>query len=350
MKIIFQNTIYSPDELNQLSKTYLGSQPLCQFISHWLEGHSDFTFQTSGSTGIPKNISVQRRQIEASVHATADFLNLKASDQVLLCLNPQYIASIMMAARALVLDMDLYIQAPSANPLTTLNHTIDFASFVPFQIYQMIQENSILQLEGIKNVLIGGAPLNQETFDILSSLNNNCYLTYGMTETVSHIALMKISGDYQQACYDVLDGIKIGNNDEQCLQIQGVVTNDQWIQTTDVVELISERQFRWLGRADHVINSGGIKIHPEQLEKYLSSLITTGEFFIGGISDSKLNERCVLVTESPMSPDKFVQIQESVAEHFSKHHVPKAYFHLPTFIKTESGKLKRKEMLVQIEK
>ncbi|PIB37518.1 hypothetical protein BFP72_10685 [Reichenbachiella sp. 5M10] len=321
---------------------------MTQFVKGWLSKQSEFTFHSSGSTGVPKPIIVNRRQIEASVQATARHLQLQPQDRVLLCLNPQYIASLMMVARALILDLDLLLTRPSSNPLLQLDSSVDFASFVPYQIYQMIADDSLVQLSKIRTVLIGGAPLSRAAFEQLASLPNRLYLTYGMTETVSHIALMPIHGHYEEALYHVLESITIGTNAQHCLHIQGVVTNDTRIQTTDVVKLHSDRSFEWLGRADHVINSGGIKIHPEQLEKTIAPWLGDTAFFIAGVEDPVLNERCILVTESPISTDTFVQIQNQITRIYSKHHVPKEVKVSGPFVKTDSGKVKRKEIVQEI--
>ncbi|RJE72657.1 MULTISPECIES: AMP-binding protein [Reichenbachiella] len=348
MKIHFENTVYSPQEFVQLASTVPSYAALFAFIEGWLSDQKTFHFQSSGSTGKPKKIEIKRRQIETSVFASARALSLSPKDRVLLCLSPAYIASTMMMARALILDMDIYIEKPSANPLHLLDHPIDFASFVPFQIYKMIEDRSFGQLEGIKNILIGGAPLSGEAFDILSSLNTNIYLTYGMTETVSHIALMKVQGKSEDAYYDVIDGVKIGQDEAQCLNISGIITDNQRIQTTDVVQILSPKKFLWLGRADFVINSGGIKIHPEQLEKTIASLLPQTHYFISSVADTQLGSKCVLITETAITDALFGQIQALITDQFSKHHSPKEQHTITPFITTESGKLNRKTTMQQL--
>lgn len=348
MKVHFKNQsfdIYDAGDLHKVAPEY---KNLTDFIKNWIDGCQHFTFQSSGSTGKPKKIQVTRDQILASVEGTRLALGLKTEDKVLLCLNPDYIASIMMAARAMVVGMDIFIQPASSSPLSDWNQPVDFASFVPLQIYEMIRLEQLDQLSQIRNVLIGGAPLNQEAMEALSTLKNNIYLSYGMTETVSHIALMKISGRQPSDTYRCLPGIEIGTHQDDCLKIKGAVTNDQWLLTTDVVEIISSNEFKWMGRADHVINSGGVKIHPEQLEKALTSELDGLDFFIDGLPDDKLGRVCCLFSTSEIPMEQFEKVQKVIQEKFSKHHIPRKSLLIPRLIKTESGKLNRKETLKQI--
>lgn len=314
---------------------------LITFILNWQQNKDTFQFQTSGSTGAPKSIDVSRDQIVASVDATTEYLGLKKSETALLCLDPNFVASLMMAARCLVNDMDLIIEKPSSNPLKTLTESVDFASFVPMQIYKMIEDGNIHKLADINNILIGGAPLSAAAFDVLTQIKTNIYVTYGMTETVSHIALMPVKETYQNAYFEVLPGIEIGQDNEGCLNITGTVTNNQKLQTNDIVELIWSDKFRWLGRRDHVINSGGIKIHPEQLEKVIETHLK-GEFIISWKANDELGSECLLLTEGfTLSNDQFQEIQKEIETTFSKYHIPKFTLAVDKFERTDSGKIKR---------
>ncbi|MCV9386563.1 AMP-binding protein [Reichenbachiella ulvae] len=345
MKVFFQGQTYSINDVSNLLLVAPNYDFLTNFIKNWTERQELFSFQSSGSTGNPKTIEIHRDQITASVKGTQKALDLREGDQVLLCLNPNYIASIMMAARALILDLDLHIIPASSTPLNQLKGSVDFASFVPFQIYEMIHNKQLDRLAQIRNVLIGGAPLNQEAQNALAKLPNNIYLTYGMTETVSHIALMKISGSQVSETYQCLPGIEIGLHDNDCLKIKGEVTMQQWLYTTDVVEMKSETEFKWLGRADHVINSGGVKIHPEQLEKSIATLLTNQDYFITGLPDDQLGQSCTLIHTGSISEQKLREIQSMIENQFSKHHIPRQAIQVAEFIKTESGKLNRKKTL-----
>ncbi|MEO9804055.1 MAG: AMP-binding protein [Reichenbachiella sp.] len=349
MKIVFEGSEYQLSNLSELQKVYPESSRLIRFILDWQNKSNSFQLLTSGSTGSPKIIDVDRKQIVASVEATSQYLSLKSNLQVLSSLDPNFIAAVMMVARCLILDMNLILERPTANPLKGISSQIDFASFVPIQIYKMIDEGNIDRLSEINNVLIGGAPLSQSAFERLTSLDTNIYVTYGMTETLSHIALMRIKGNFTEARFEVLPGVSIDSNADKCLNVKGKVTNNQWVQTNDIVEIFSENQFRWLGRADHVINSGGVKIHPEQLEMTITSkLQLKTNYLISWIKDEVLGSTCCLITEGePLSIDGFERVQKVVEQSFSKYHIPKFMLTVKEFIKTDSGKIRREETRLQ---
>ena len=341
MEIVFEETNYSLKALNYLQDSYPEADRLLHFIKCWVNGNTNFQLQTSGSTGTPKTVRISREQIVASVVATSNFLSLSQSQRALICLDPNFVASIMMAARCLVNDIDCLLVRPSADPLKSIDEKIDFASFVPFQIYKMMENKTITQLDKIENILIGGAPLTQSGFEALATINTNIFVTYGMTETVSHIALMRVKGSFSDAYYEILPGIKIGQDEDGCLHIKGKVTEEKKVQTNDIVEMLDKNKFRWLGRRDHVINSGGIKIHPEQLEKSIEGHFSS-EFMISWKFDPKLGSECILIIEGkPIPKEKKNEIENIILKNFSKYYVPKQVIELEEFERTNSGKIKR---------
>ncbi|SMD38032.1 O-succinylbenzoic acid--CoA ligase [Reichenbachiella faecimaris] len=341
MKIVFERSEYHLDRLSELLTKYPNAAKIVDFINHWQQNARTFQFQTSGSTGTSKSIDVSRTQIVASVQATTEFLGLKKNQSALLCLDPSFVASLMMVARCLVNDMNLILQRPSSTPLKEFDYPIDFASFVPVQIYKMIEDGTIGHLAKIQNILIGGAPLSSMAFETLAKIDTNIYATYGMTETVSHVALMPVKGEYKNAQYEVLPGITLNQDAEECLGILGTVTNHEWLQTNDIVKLTDSNKFQWLGRRDHVINSGGIKIHPEQLEKFIEGYIFT-DFIISWKPNDQLGSECMIIAESCQVEKKVLdQIQSIVTQNFSKYHAPKSALFIDEFIRTDSGKVKR---------
>lgn len=341
MKIVFERSEYHLDSLSEFLTAYPTAAKLVSFIDDWNQNADIFQFQTSGSTGNPKTIHVTREQILASVSATSKYLGLEKSEAALLCLDPNFVASLMMAARCLVNDIDLVVSRPSANPLSTLEDEVDFASFVPMQIYKMIEEENINELAKIKNILIGGAPLSAAAFEVLSKIDTNIFATYGMTETVSHIALMPIKGPFASAYFEVLPGVHIGQDADGCLNIAGAVTKQETLQTNDIIEMIGPSKFRWLGRRDHVINSGGIKIHPEQLEKVIEPILKT-PFFISWKANEKLGSECLLISEgAEVSSEVWLRVKSEIERSFTKYHIPKSILAVDQFERTDSGKIKR---------
>lgn len=350
MKIVFEDSIYLLSKLSDLRKNYPEAAKLIHFIRSWQQNKTTFQFQTSGSTGLPKSIDVNRYQIVASVEATTQYLSLKNGDQVLIALDPNFVATLMMVARCLILDMDLVLERPTANPLEKTNLPIDFASFVPYQIYKMMDDGNINRLEQIKNVLIGGAPLSQSAFERLELLDTHIYATYGMTETVSHIALMRIKGNFAEASYEFLPGVSTGQDADGCLHVTGAATKQKLVQTNDIVEFVNKDSFRWLGRRDDVINSGGIKIHPEQLERVIDEYFELeAACMISWVEDEKLGAACVLLVEgSSLTSVYFESIQKSIEHNFSKHHIPRSVFTVNHFERTKSGKISREKTRLKV--
>jgi len=346
--IYFNNSTFKWQELSQLTKEYQEFSSIEKFISSWQSGAQFFDFKTSGATGNPKQVVISRAQIEASVRATKKHLSLSADDVSLLSLSPKYIAAMMMALRSFVLKMDMILLRPNSNPAKYLkNGKATFASFVPLQIYQMIDSGDISALAGIRNVLIGGAPLHRSAYEVLSKIPANIYLTYGMTETVSHIALKRIRGKFESSHFQVLPDIEIGTNPNQCLTIKGAVTNNEKLETNDLINLIDATQFDWLGRADQVINSGGIKIVPETIEQIVEDTIGDelqgDKFFIGGLDDAKLGQKAVLFVEGTGSTKNLLGLlKKPIETAHDRYHVPKSVIYIRRFERTESGKVKRR--------
>ncbi|KYG74690.1 O-succinylbenzoic acid--CoA ligase [Roseivirga ehrenbergii] len=248
-----------------------------KFINEWHTGKQTFAQETSGSTGKPKTIYISRAQMIASAKRTAKTLNLEKDISALLCINPEFIGGKMMLVRAMEFDWNLTLVPPSSNPEEYLeaDQKFSFAALVPLQLERMLKtDKGRKQLNNIESIIVGGAPISAQLEKEIQSLSTKVFSTYGMTETVSHIALKPINGANKSDHYTVLDGVSVETDYRDCLRIKADVTLNEWIQTNDVVEL-KGRQFKWLGRADFVINSGGIKIHLDQLENQLSQLLAT---------------------------------------------------------------------------
>lgn len=327
------------------------------FCHQWLNGKSTFSIPTSGSTGKPKSIEVSREQMVASAKMTAGALGLQSGDHALVCLNTDYIAGKMMLARGFVIGMQMTIISSIANPLKSLaiNSSIDFTALVPLQL-QTILENETEKLKilnRLKAIIIGGAAVSTLLQKMLQKLSCPVYSTYGMTETVSHIALRRLNGKENSAIYTVFDEVEIDQDHRGCLTIQSVLTGHQTLITNDVVEIKSPKTFRWLGRIDNVINSGGVKIQIEQVEAEISNIFEKlgdeRRFFIAGIKDDRLGEKIVLIIEGePLSEPGKKKTEELLASHLQKYAVPKSFYFLPRFLETETGKINRKETLKNV--
>ncbi len=326
------------------------AQEALNFCHLWLQGHQSFVIQTSGSTGSPKPIEIKREQMLASARTTAEALGLSAGDTALLCLNAAYIAGKMMLVRAMETGMDLWVVSPASNPLETVSIAVDFMAMVPLQIQTLLEQSDagkIQQLNQAKAILIGGGVVSPalET-KIRQMLSCPVYSTYGMTETVSHVALRRLNGDKASEYYHTLPGIEIQQDARGCLMVKGAVSQHQWLSTNDRVALHDARCFLWLGRVDNVINSGGVKIQAEMLEQKLmpvmDSLCPGRAFMIAGIPDARLGDKVGLLVEGKSLSKK---IQEELLKNFEKllhpYEKPRQIISLSSFVLTPTGKINR---------
>ena len=297
------------------------------FIRDWQNHSTTIMVQTSGSTGAPKTIEIEKKYMIASARMTGDSLNLTTGQTALLCLSPSTIAGKMMIVRSIVLELELIVTDVVSKPLEILTEEVDFAAMVPFQV-----EQSLSDLKLLKKLIIGGAPISELLWKRITESNIEAFQTFGMTETISHIAMRKI--ELPERGYIPLNGVDISCENE-CLVIAAPHLGVQHLVTNDVVHINKDGSFNWLGRADFVINSGGIKIHPEQIEKQLSRIITQ-PFFSFGIEDDLLGQKHVLCIEGEFQIDK-----DKMMFDLENYHVPKEVYFFDNFEYTTSGKINR---------
>ncbi len=310
-------------------------KPVGEFILDWFDSNDYIEMDTSGSTGIPKRIRVYKQSMVNSSIASGDFFELKPGDKVLNCLPVKYVAGKMMFVRSFVLGLEADFVAPSFRPLKNNNVYYDFSAMVPLQA-----QNSLEDLKFIKKLIVGGAKINSNLEQMLLNLKTKSYETYGMTETVSHIAAKRV-GEKQ---FKVLPNINIQKDERGCLVIDAEFISDKQIITNDLVEIIDEKHFTFLGRIDNIINSGGIKFSPEIIEEKLHQHISR-RFFIAGIPDEDLGEKIVLVIEG----EKY-DLDPGIFRDFEIYERPKQIFFIEKFKETGNGKIIRKDSIEEIYK
>ncbi|MNJ98058.1 2-succinylbenzoate--CoA ligase [compost metagenome] len=303
---------------------------LGDFLLDWFDQHSYIEMQTSGTTGAPKPIRVEKQAMINSAMATGAFFDLYPGIKVLHCLPTQYVAGKMMLVRAFILGWDLEIIAPVSNPLERNEIEYDFAAMVPLQA-----QHSMENLHMIKKLILGGAKVSQALSDQLKTLPTEIYETYGMTETITHIAAKRIG----EEAFTVLPHVEISEDDRHCLVINPYALCDEPVVTNDVVKIVDDTHFIWLGRYDNVINSGGVKLFPEQIEEKLSGNINR-RFFVKGMPDDELGEKLVLVIEGT----PFV-IDNAIFAKLGKYEKPKEILFVDKFTETQSGKVIRDKTL-----
>ena len=319
------------------------------FVKQWLNGQEDFVVHTSGSTGVPKPIVISRERMKASAQLTLQALGIEAGAPALLCIHANYIGGKMMLVRAMEGSLPLRVVEPVANPLLNLSSfQPHFAALVPLQVQAILaDQESVAILNRMKAVIIGGAPVLPSLEEQLQEITAPLYSTYGMTETVSHIALRRLNGPARQDYFQVLPQIKIETDTRGCLVISGPVVEEPVV-TNDVVEMVDEEKFRWLGRTDNIINSGGIKVQAERVEAVaaacLSSLGCSRLLMAGGLPDEKLGQKVVLLIEgAPLAEALFEQLQAQLRQQLPPYWSPKDILFLDAFVKSDNGKIKRNE-------
>lgn len=304
------------------------------FLLDWLDDKETILLTTSGTTGVPKVISVKKESMVHSAIATGNFFNLHPQDKALLCLPARYIAGKMMIVRSMMLGLELDIMVPSSHLDDLLPHKkYDFVAIVPLQA-----ENSLDKLHQFKKIIIGGAKVSDDLALKLKNIKSDIYETYGMTETITHIAAKKIGEEF----FNILEHVSISSDDRNCLVIDAPSISDEKVITNDIVEILNEKQFKWIGRYDNVINSGGIKLFPEQIEAKLASKISN-RFFVTGQPDNILGSKVVLVLEGEKR-----EIDSSIFNSLDKFERPKEVLFVSKFIETETKKVNRNQTLKKI--
>ncbi|MEM8509356.1 MAG: AMP-binding protein [Bacteroidota bacterium] len=316
------------------------------FLQDWLNDSKTIAVTTSGSTGKPKKIYLLKEHMVNSALSTGKFFNLHPGNRALLCLSAAFIAGKMMLVRAMVLGMDLDVVPPSGSPLAHNGKTYDFCAMVPLQA-----GNSRSQLNQIRTLILGGAPVSYKLAQELKLLDTAVYETFGMTETISHIAVKQITKVGQKeasSMFATLPDVHITLDSRGCLVIEAPKISAEKLVTNDLAMLIGTTHFKWLGRFDNIINSGGIKVIPEQIEEKLAKHITV-RFFVAGVPDVDLGHKVVLFTEGHQDEQKLLEQLKSDAT-LHKFEIPKAVVTVRSFQETKNGKVNRIAILKSLGK
>ena len=342
----------SANQLHQASQARTDfARKVIAFAQQWVSDRQDFEFTTSGSTGKPQKIKFSLQQIQAIAQLTQHTFGFQAGDHALLCLDTDFIAGKMMIVRALESGMNLVCASPTANPLTDLpvDSKIDFAAFVPYQLEAILDNpGSTRKLSQISQVIVGGAAVSAALVARLQAQSTQFYETYGMTETLTHVAIRKLNPP--EAAFHALPGVTLSLDHRLCLNIHARHISNEPIRTNDLVTIDSDTSFRLIGRYDNLVNTAGVKISPEDVEQKIASMMNITlpgrAYFVGGVQDSAFGEKVVLFIESDALPE--AQHQHLAAQfraHLKKWEVPKQVICMPSFKRTLSGKVIRKETL-----
>ena len=336
-----------------------------EFLEEWNSDSPYVEVKTSGSTGEPKRMLVEKQRMLASARITCDFLGLKEGDTALLCMSLDYIAGKMMVVRAIERGLRLIVVEPSGHPLVNQKCQAwdlrlfrpplsppnlggeTFAAMVPMQVYNSLQvpgERERLMM--IKHLIIGGGAIDEAMAEELKTFPNHVWSTYGMTETLSHIALRRLNGPEASEWYTPFPSVSVSLNEEGCLVIDAPEVCQERLVTNDIAELSTLRgqspcvanvPFKILGRKDNVICSGGIKIQAEEVERMLKGHLHI-PYLISKRPDKKFGEVVVMLTEGDVEEAK--RVCEAVLPKFQR---PKAYIHVSEIPMTETKKPARRQ-------
>ncbi|MCQ2117305.1 MAG: AMP-binding protein [Bacteroidales bacterium] len=312
------------------------------FLEEWNNSSDSVLVHTSGSTGKPKPMLVLKARMLASAKITCDFLGLEEGNRALLCMPLDFIAGKMMVVRSIERKMELINVEPSSHPLAGLDgQSFDLIAMVPYQVHCSVQvprEREILM--NCKNLIIGGGAVSDELQKEVEDFPNAVWSTYGMTETLSHIALRRLNGSGRSEWYTPFENVRIGTDKDGCLWIDAPLIHDGVLQTNDIAELHTDSTtgkslFKILGRKDNVICSGGIKLQIERIEQVLRPYMKV-PFCISRRKDEKFGEIAVLLTEGT---------QENLTEavnRLEKYSRPKDIVSVSRIPLTGTGKIDRR--------
>ena len=315
------------------------------FLQRWFDEKQTVQIKTSGTTGVSKIINAPKKAMIKSAKATKKYFHLPEKTRVIICLSTDYIAGKMMWVRALTLGWEIKIAPHFTNPLENINDTYDFCAMTPMQF-----QNTYAHIDTVKKCLIGGGALQKNTCKKIQHdrLKTEVFQSYAMTETLSHIAIRKVNDDCH-APYQALENITFEKDKRGCLVVNAPDFLNEKIKTNDLINLISPTEFEWLGRADNMINSGGVKIIPEKIEQSLHHIIKK-PFFIMGVPDKVLGQKTVLIIEDRKQnlheKNEILEYLKGVI--FEKHHRPKMIYFVYKFERTATGKIKRQATVKKI--
>ena len=328
------------------------------FLSEWNNDSDTVLVHTSGSTGKPKPMMVEKKRMLNSARITCDFLGLKPGDSALLCMSLDYIAGKMVVVRSIERHLHLISVPPSGHPLKDVDEEITFAAMVPMQVYNTLQvPEERERLNRIRHLIIGGGAIDATLEQELQSLPGDIAIwsTYGMTETLSHIALRRINGDEPSEWYQPFDSVHISQTEEGCLVIDAPQVCAETLVTNDIVEIepyiynkVEKLRFRIKGRKDNVICSGGIKIQIEEVETLLKPHLEK-PFMLAKKKDGKFGEIAVLLTEDEDIKKVEATVRRLLSDESEKssdhkkykYWIPKEFRYVEHLPLTETGKPKR---------
>lgn len=342
-RLLLEGKEYAPEDISRLVAEGAGNCPpalwdLYLFLNEWFDASPVITVHTSGSTGVPKGLVVRKDRMMQSARLTCEFLNLQAGDTALLCMNLRYIGAMMMVVRSLVAGLNLAVRPASGHPLSDVEVPLKFAAMVPLQVYNTLRVPAERKrLEHTDILIIGGGAVDDSLEAELKTIPIAAYSTYGMTETLSHIALRRLNGEAASKCYYPFPSVELSLSAENTLIVKAPLICDDVLQTNDIACLCSDGGFTIAGRKDNVINSGGIKIQAEEMENRLQPFIPV-PFAVTAVPDPRLGQALTLLIAG--KPD-IKELENKLQAVLETYYRPKHIFITELIPQTENGKIDR---------
>lgn len=342
-RLLLEGKEYAPEDIFRLVAEGAGNCPpalwdLYLFLNEWFDASPVITVHTSGSTGVPKELVVRKDRMMQSARLTCEFLNLQAGDTALLCMNLHYIGAMMMVVRSLVAGLNLVVRPASGHPLSDVEVPLKFAAMVPLQVYNTLRVPAERKrLEHTDILIIGGGAVDDSLEAELKTIPIAAYSTYGMTETLSHIALRRLNGEAASKCYYPFPSVELSLSAENTLIVKAPLICDDVLQTNDIACLCSDGGFTIAGRKDNVINSGGIKIQAEEMENRLQPFIPV-PFAVTAVPDPCLGQALTLLIAG--KPD-IKELENKLQAVLETYYRPKHIFITELIPQTENGKIDR---------
>lgn len=341
-----------------LAKTFVNEsfkdnylQNVQQVLAFWLSDQNEYVLQTSGSTGKPKKMTFTKEQFKISARQSVAAFNLQSGDNFLLCLDPKHVAGFMMIIRALEVGANLVLAHPSKNPLEDISESVEinFAALVPYQLaYLLSNEKLTARIKKINTIILGGGVVSEHLENQIINSKINCFHTYGMTETLTHVAIRDVGRG--QKDFTALDGVAFSQSKEGALIISCPVCKEA-ITTNDRVALLDQKSFNWLGRLDNVVNSAGVKIDLSELENQVETIFLKSfgfdrsQYFFYSKPDEKFGEILCLAIEGKGEGEAVKALIEKL---LNKYHVPKIINFIDKFDRSSIGKINRLKTIERV--
>lgn len=342
-RLLLQGKEYTAGDISRLVAEGAENCPpalwdLYLFLEKWFDASPVITVHTSGSTGTPKELVVRKDRMMQSARLTCEFLNLQARDTALLCMNLRYIGAMMVVVRSLVAGLNLIVRPASGHPLSDIEEPLRFAAMVPLQVYNTLRvPEEKERLEQTDILIIGGGAVDDSLEAEISALPTAVYSTYGMTETLSHIALRRLNGETASKHYYPFPSVELSLSAESTLVIKAPLICGEVLQTNDIACLYPDGSFTIAGRKDNVINSGGIKIQAEEMEKRLRPFIPV-PFVVTSVPDPRLGQALTLLIAGQVDVRELESKLQTVLDAY---HRPRHIFMTESIPQTENGKIDR---------